>query len=65
VEPGALRLGELIEFLLIQQFVQTLIERMPRSTGQLSMRNPELLLTLPVFPRAHDHIKGLVREICG
>ena len=55
VELGAFGFGKLVELLLIQQFVQTRVERMTGSRGQFGMRDPELLLPLPVLASAHRH----------
>ena len=55
VELGAFGFGEFIELLLIQQFVQARVKRMPRPSRQFGMRDPQLLLPLPVFARAHRH----------
>jgi hypothetical protein len=55
VELGTFALGKLIELLLVEQLVQTLVERMARSRGQLVMRDPQTLLPSSSFPSAHRH----------
>ena len=42
-----------------QQLVQPLIERMPRSRGQLRVRYPDVLLLLPLLARPHRHVRIL------
>ena len=63
VEASAFALSELIEVLLIQQFVQTLIERMAGAGGQFRMSNPEPLLAPPVFACAHGH-RNILKPFC-
>src|ERR1019366_4127049 len=48
-------LDKLVEALGLQQLVQTLIKRMPRSRRQLRVRDPEVLLLFPLLARAHRH----------
>src|SRR6266849_4588436 len=50
--PG---LDKLVEALGLQQLIQTLIERMPRSRCQLRMRDPQIFLLLPLLARPHRH----------
>src|SRR3989449_4155740 len=51
--PG---LDKLVEALGLQQLIQTLIERMPRSRCQLRMRDPQIFLLLPLLARPHRHV---------
>ena len=39
----------------LQQFIQALIKRMPRRRRQLAVRDPDVLLLLPLLPRPHRH----------
>src|ERR1019366_3438511 len=55
VELCAPALDKLVEALCLQQLIQTLIERMPRSRRQLRVRNPDVFLLLPLLARAHCH----------
>src|SRR6266478_5813339 len=48
-------LDKLVEALGLQQFIQTLIERMPRSRCQLRMCDPQIFLLLPLLARPHRH----------
>src|SRR2546427_6803550 len=48
-------LDKLVEALGLQQLIQTLIKRMPRRCGQLRVRDPDLLLLLPLLARPHRH----------
>src|SRR3989449_5041781 len=48
-------LDKLVETLGLQQFIQTLIERMPRSRCQLPMCDPQIFLLLPLLARPHRH----------
>src|SRR2546428_6738243 len=55
IEPRTLLLDKLVEALRLQQLIQTLIKRMPRSRRQLGVRDPDVLLLLPLLARAHRH----------
>src|SRR5216684_5171904 len=48
-------LDKLVEALGLQQFIQTLIERMPRSRCQLRVCDPQIFLLLPLLARPHRH----------
>src|SRR5947209_6294108 len=48
-------LDKLVEALGLQQLIQTLIKRMPWSRRQLGVRDPDLLLLLPLLARPHRH----------
>src|SRR5207245_1973090 len=48
-------LDKLVEALRLQQLIQTLIKRMPRRCGQLRVRDPNLVLLLPLLARPHRH----------
>src|SRR6266496_2782690 len=48
-------LDKLIEVLGLQQFIQALIKRMSRRRRQLRVRNPDVLLLLPLLARPHRH----------
>src|SRR6266571_5370848 len=48
-------LDKLVEALGFQQFIQTLIERMPRSRCQLRVCDPQIFLLLPLLARTHRH----------
>src|SRR6185436_20872452 len=62
VKLSAFLLGELVELLPVQQFVQMPIERMAGCGWQLLMSHPELLLPLPVPASAHRHTNILGRS---
>src|SRR6266571_2317369 len=49
-------LDKLVEALGLQQFIQTLIERMPRSRCQLRVCDPQIFLLLPLLARPHRHV---------
>jgi len=55
IEPRALTLAELVKLLAVQQPVRLFIKWMTRTTDQLAMRDPKLLLPLPLFAGAHPH----------
>src|SRR5207302_3974181 len=55
IELRALLLDKLVEALGLQQLIQTLIKRMPRSRRPLGVRDPDVLLLLPLLARAHRH----------
>ena len=55
IETRALTLAELVKPLAVQQPVQLFIKWMIRTTDQLGMRDPKLLLPLPLFASAHPH----------
>src|SRR5204862_4126100 len=46
---------KLVEALRLQQLIQALIKRMPRSRCQLAVRDPNLILLLPLLARPHPH----------
>src|SRR5207249_3836534 len=46
---------KLVEALRLQQLIQALIKRMPRSRCQLAVRDPNLILLLPLLARPHRH----------
>src|SRR5205823_8628685 len=48
-------LDELVEALGLQQLIQALIKRMSRSRRQLAVRDPDVLLLLPLLARPHRH----------
>src|SRR5438270_11752267 len=48
-------LDKLVEALRLQQLIQTLIKRMPRRCGQFRVRDPDVLLLLPLLTRPHRH----------
>src|SRR5207244_2651704 len=48
-------LDKLVEALGLQQFIQPLIEWMPRSRCQLRMCDPQIFLLLPPLARPHRH----------
>src|SRR3989442_12684435 len=48
-------LDKLVEALRLQQLIQTLIKRMSRSRRQLGVRDPDVLLLLPLLARPHRH----------
>src|SRR5438445_11440230 len=48
-------LDKLVEALGLQQLIQTLIKRMPWCRRQLGVRDPDLLLLLPLLARPHRH----------
>jgi hypothetical protein len=52
-------LDKLVEALGLQQFIQSLLERMPRSRCQLRVRDPNLILLLPLLARPHCHARIL------
>src|ERR1022692_4134406 len=55
IELCAAALDELVEALRLQQLVQSLIKRMPRRRRQLPVRDPQILLLLPLPARPHRH----------
>src|ERR1039458_4764925 len=55
IELPAAALDELVEALRLQQLVQPLIKRMPRRRRQLPVRDPQILLLLPLPARPHRH----------
>src|ERR1019366_5019205 len=59
IELRAPALDKLVEPLRFYQFIQTLIERMPRSGCQLRVRDPQTFLLLPLLARAHRHARIL------
>src|ERR1019366_9206568 len=59
IELRAPLLDKLVEALRLQQLVQLLVKRMPRSRCQLRVRNPNLLLLLPPLMRPHRHVRIL------
>src|SRR5215831_12543017 len=63
IEVSALALGKLIELLLVQQSVETLVERMSRSGRQFGMRDPKILLPLSTSASAHRH-ENILRRSC-
>src|SRR6266516_2499812 len=48
-------LDKLVETLGLQQLIQALIKRMSRSRCQLAVRDPDVLLLLPLLARPHRH----------
>src|SRR5438270_3648775 len=48
-------LDKLVEALGLQQLIQTLIKRMSRRPRQLGVRDPDVLLLLPLLARPHPH----------
>src|SRR5437868_8502618 len=48
-------LDKLVEALGLQQLIQTLIKRMSRRRRQLGVRDPDVLLLLPLLARPHRH----------
>src|SRR5216684_425239 len=48
-------LDKLVEALRLQQLVQALVERMSRRRRQLAVRDPDVLLLLPLLARPHRH----------
>src|SRR5437773_5249076 len=48
-------LDKLVEALGLQQLIQTLIKRMSRCRRQLGVRDPDVLLLLPLLARPHRH----------
>src|SRR5207302_441851 len=48
-------LDELVEALGLQQLIQALIKRVSRSRRQLAVRDPDVLLLLPLLARPHRH----------
>src|SRR5439155_25400947 len=48
-------LDKLVEALGLQQLIQTLIKRMSRRPRQLGVRDPDVLLLLPLLARPHRH----------
>src|SRR5437879_10185129 len=48
-------LDKLVEVLGLQQFIQALIKRMSRRRRQLRVRDPDVLLLLPLLARPHRH----------
>src|SRR5229473_4420544 len=54
VEAGATLLAEVVKTSLVENLVQTAIERMARSHRQLATV-PQCLLPLPLLSRAHGH----------
>src|SRR6266699_6809728 len=48
-------LDKLVEALGLQQLIQTLIKRVSRSRRQLRVRDPDVLLLLPLLARPHRH----------
>src|SRR6266581_5306610 len=65
IELRAPNLDKLIELLRLQQLIQPLIERMPRSRCQLRVRDPDVLLLLPLLPRPHRHARHSTNNACG
>src|SRR5216684_5095636 len=55
IKLRAAALDKLVEALGLQQFIQTLIERMPRSRCQLRVCDPQIFLLLPLLARPHRH----------
>src|SRR6266496_4318316 len=55
IELRAPLLDKLVKALGLQQLIQTLIKRMPRSRRQLGVRDPDVLLLLPLLARPHRH----------
>ena len=47
--------GKPVELCAGQQLVELLVKRVARSGGQFAVSDPEILLPLPVFSRAHRH----------
>src|SRR5438445_5173318 len=48
-------LDKLVEVLGLEQFIQALIKRMSRRRRQLRVRDPDVLLLLPLLARPHRH----------
>src|ERR1019366_6741717 len=55
IELPAAALDKLVETLRLQQLVQPLIKRIPRRRRQLRVRDPQILLLLPLPARPHRH----------
>src|SRR6266487_1228291 len=58
IKLAAAALTELVEASFVQHLIQPLIERMPRSFGQLTAI-PETFLSLPLLARSHRHSRIL------
>src|SRR5271157_5386778 len=57
IELRAPPFDKFVEALGLQQLVQPLIERMSRRRRQLGVRNPDVLLLLPLLAGAHCHAR--------
>ena len=59
IEPPAPSLHKLVETALLQQLVQTLIERMARTLRQRRLQNPYLFMLLLILPFSHRHVSTI------
>ena len=57
IKPPAQPLHKVIEMVSLQQLVQTLIERVTRTSRQRVVRNPDRFLPSPLRAIAHGHAR--------